>query len=79
MMPTTIVVEIGVRVFARCVVPSKMMSALSGLRARSLWQNQIWSSDRHFSSIDISVLALFGYSYVELCIIGVLLLIEVKD
>ena len=78
MVPATFVVEIGVRVFARCVVPSKMMSALYGLRARSLWQNQIWSSDRHFSSLDSSVLALFGHSYVELCIIGVLLLIEAK-
>ena len=37
MVPATFVVEIGVRVCARCVVPSKMTSALSGLRARSLW------------------------------------------
>ena len=36
-VPVTFMVEIGVRVFARCVVPSKMTSALSGLRARSLW------------------------------------------
>ena len=56
----TFMVEIGVRVFARCVIPSKMTSAFSGMRTRSLWQNQIWSSDRHSSSLDSSVLDLFG-------------------
>ena len=77
-VPATFMVEIGVRVFARCVVPSKMTSALSGLSARSLWQNQILSSDIHSASLDSGVLALFGHSYVELCIIGVLMLTETE-
>ena len=77
-VPVTFMVEIGVRVFARCMVPSKMTTALSGLSARSLWQNQIWSSERHSSSLDNGVLALFEHSCVELCIIGVLLLTETE-
>ena len=77
-MPATFMVEIGVRVFARCVIPSKMTSALSGLSARSLRQNPIWSSARHSASQDSGVLALFEHSYVELCIIGVLMLTETE-
>ena len=71
-VPAKFMVEIGVKVFARCVVPSKMTSALTGLRARSLWQNQIWSSDRNSYRLDSGVLPLFEHSYIELCIIGVL-------
>ena len=35
-VPATLMVEMGARVLARCVVPSNMISFLSGLRARPL-------------------------------------------
>ena len=62
-MPAKFLVGIGVRVLSRCVVPSKMTSILSGLRARPLHRTKFGVRTVTFELRQSSVLALFENSY----------------